>query len=102
MKTQSNPNKVWINLTDYLIVILFVLYLSTAKTKWRQFCNDLQELVEDFNFATLLRLDSRSDYSESNTTLVPRAQFVAIEVARNREGLNDGLKLLFKPKSKSD
>ncbi|CAG2118638.1 unnamed protein product [Medioppia subpectinata] len=67
-----------------------------AKTQWRQYCNEIQEFVEDFNFATLLRLDCRQDYSEANTIVVPRAQFVAIEVARNREGLNDGLNQLFK------
>ena len=44
--------------------------------------------VEDFNFGTLLRLDCSKGYSETNTTLVPRVQFLAIEVARNRQGLN--------------
>ncbi|CAG2179627.1 unnamed protein product [Oppiella nova] len=72
------------------------LKCDEAKIQWRQYCNDMQEFVEDFNFATLLRLDSRNDYSESNTIVVPRVQFVAIEVARNREGLNDGLNELFK------
>ena len=44
--------------------------------------------VEDYNFGTLLRLDCKDGYSEANTTLVPRVQFLAIEVARNRQGLN--------------
>ncbi len=66
-----------------------------AKPKWRQFCNDMKDVIEDYNFATLLRLDSRSDYCESNSIIVPRAQFIAIEIARNREGFNDGLNQIF-------
>ena len=60
----------------------------------------MKEVVEDFNFATLLRLDCTGDYSEANTILVTRAQFVAIEIARNREGLNDGLNEKFKDYNK--
>ena len=44
--------------------------------------------VEEYNFGTLLRLDCKEGYSEANTTLVPRVQFLAIEIARNRQGLN--------------
>ncbi|NXI10438.1 PBDC1 protein, partial [Irena cyanogastra] len=40
-----------------------------AKAKWRPFCLRFQGLVEDFNFGTLLRLDSRGEYSEENTIL---------------------------------
>lgn len=61
---------------------------DTSKTKWREFCNTYEGVVEDFNFATLLRLDATKDYSPENTTLVPRVQFFAIEIARNRAGLN--------------
>jgi hypothetical protein len=42
--------------------------------------------------ATLIRIDSNLDYSEENTTLVPRIQFYAIEIARNKEGKNDTIK----------
>ena len=59
-----------------------------GKRRWRNFCNMFQYHVEDYNFGTLLRLDCKEGYSESNTTLVPRVQFLAIEVARNRQGLN--------------
>jgi hypothetical protein len=55
---------------------------------------------------TLLRLDASKDYDANNTTIgffrhclvdtfieliviVPRIQFFAIEIARNREGLNN-------------
>lgn len=65
---------------------------SEAKEKWRPFCNMFQDEVEDFNYATLLRLDAKKDYSEDNTLVVPRIQFLAIEVARNREGFNDSIR----------
>uniref|UniRef100_A0A8C3R8X2 Polysaccharide biosynthesis domain containing 1 n=1 Tax=Cyanoderma ruficeps TaxID=181631 RepID=A0A8C3R8X2_9PASS len=38
-----------------------------AKAKWRPFCLAFEGLVEDFNYGTLLRLDSRREYSEENT-----------------------------------
>lgn len=63
-----------------------------SKKKWREFCMNYEGVVEDFNYATMVRLDSEADYSEDNTTLVPRVQFYAIEIARNREGCNDAVK----------
>ncbi|TRZ11960.1 hypothetical protein HGM15179_015129 [Zosterops borbonicus] len=60
-----------------------------AKAKWRPFCLRFEGLVEDFNYGTLLRLDSRREYSEENTIFATRIQFFAIEIARNREGCND-------------
>ncbi|NWU35521.1 PBDC1 protein, partial [Hylia prasina] len=81
--------------------------------KWRPFCLRFEGVVEDFNYGTLLRLDSRREYSEENSIfggkwgagglggtpnlgLIPlllssatRIQFFAIEIARNREGCND-------------
>ncbi|ODM86724.1 Protein PBDC1 [Orchesella cincta] len=59
-----------------------------AKEKWRKFCEELKN-VEDFSFGTLLRLNAHEEYSEENTILVTRVQFLAIEIARNREGVND-------------
>ena len=61
---------------------------EVVKRRWRGYCQLFEYHVEDYNFGTLLRLDCREGYSESNTTLVPRVQFLAIEVARNRQGLN--------------
>ncbi|KAM4883568.1 protein PBDC1 isoform 1-T1 [Sylvia borin] len=60
-----------------------------AKAKWRPFCLRFEGVVEDFNYGTLLRLDSRREYSEENTIFATRIQFFAIEIARNREGCND-------------
>ncbi|KAK2143158.1 hypothetical protein LSH36_872g01060 [Paralvinella palmiformis] len=63
-----------------------------GKEKWREFCNKFEGKVEDFNMGTLLRLDCGNDVSDENTTLVPRIQFLAIEIARNKEGLNGCLR----------
>ncbi|KAK8779685.1 protein PBDC1 [Amblyomma americanum] len=63
-----------------------------SKKEWREFCTKFEDVVEDFNFATLVRLDSEKDYAEENTTLVPRVQFYALEIARNREGCNDSIR----------
>ncbi|NWV18502.1 PBDC1 protein, partial [Origma solitaria] len=57
--------------------------------KWRPFCLGFEGVVEDFNYGTLLRLDSRREYTEENTIFATRIQFFAIEIARNREGCND-------------
>lgn len=56
--------------------------------KWRKFCEEMKQL-EDFSFGTLLRLKAKEEYSEENTILVTRVQYLAIEIARNREGFND-------------
>jgi len=60
------------------------------KKKWRLFCMRYENNpdVIDFNMATLMRLNAGRDYTPVNTTIVPRIQFVAIEIARNREGFN--------------
>ncbi|XP_055009480.1 protein PBDC1 isoform X2 [Boleophthalmus pectinirostris] len=69
-----------------------------AKERWRPFCNQFEGIVEDFNYGTLLRLDTEKEYTEENTIFATRVQFYAIEIARNREGLNDKV---FKSKSNS-
>ncbi|XP_062570732.1 protein PBDC1-like [Saccostrea cucullata] len=71
-----------------------------AKEKWRPFINSFEKRVEDFNYGTLLRLDCTKDYTEENSILVVRLQFLAIEIARNREGYNSSLR--FNKKDNSD
>jgi len=61
---------------------------EAAKIAWREYCNYFEGKVEDFNFATLLRLDVTKEYTEENTIIVPRVQFMAIEIARNRHHMN--------------
>ncbi|KAF9172680.1 hypothetical protein BGZ80_005377 [Entomortierella chlamydospora] len=59
------------------------------KEKWRNFINRYEGgKVTDYNFGSLLRLDASKEYSEENTIFVTRMQFLTIEIARNRAGLN--------------
>lgn len=57
--------------------------------------------IEDYSFATLVRIDSQDEYSEANTILVTRIQFFCVEIARNREGYNDNIRTRFKPKPRT-
>ena len=59
-----------------------------AKNKWRPFCEKFKGKIEDYNFGTLIRRDCSEEYSEENCFVVPRIQFIAIELARNKMGLN--------------
>ncbi|XP_059619124.1 protein PBDC1 [Phlebotomus argentipes] len=62
---------------------------STAeKAKWRIFIEKFNKL-ENFSYGTLLRPRSSEEFSADNAILVVRIQFLAIEIARNREGFND-------------
>lgn len=61
----------------------------TAKETWRPFIQNYENRVQDFNFGTLLRLKAAGGYDPDNTMFATRLQFFAIEIARNREGLND-------------
>jgi len=65
-----------------------------SKQVWRVFCNAYEKelRIVDFNMGTLLRLDTRGEYTPDNTTVVPRVQFLAIEIARNREGDSDAIR----------
>ncbi|XP_063622396.1 protein PBDC1 [Cydia splendana] len=72
------------------------------KAKWRAYCEKFKNIIEDYSFGTLMRADTKGDYSEQNTILVPRVQFYAIEIARNREGLNNEVKKRFKCQSKAN
>jgi hypothetical protein len=66
---------------------------DAAKLKWREFIEKHQHLVEDYNFGTLLRINSEQDYSEENSFFVTRIVFVCVEIARIKEGFN---KVLYK------
>lgn len=63
-----------------------------GKERWRNFVNVYEKgdkKVEDFNFGTMLRRNPKFDYGEKETMFALRMQFYAIEIARNRAGLND-------------
>jgi hypothetical protein len=61
---------------------------ENAKEIWRSFMSEYVDRIYDWNFATLLRKDATSTlgYCDTNTIIVPRIQFLAIEIARNRQG----------------
>ncbi|KAL7420063.1 hypothetical protein Q5752_005028 [Cryptotrichosporon argae] len=60
-----------------------------GKERWRKFIMHYEKTLTDYNFAVLIRKDAGRLYAEDNTVLVTRVQFVALEVARNRAGIND-------------
>ena len=63
---------------------------DSAKSEWRDFFQPYEKRGHQHNFATLLRINSSDEegYWEKNTIIVPRIQFLAIEIARNKEGHN--------------
>ncbi|EEQ38074.1 hypothetical protein EJF18_60099 [Clavispora lusitaniae] len=61
---------------------------EVGKARWRTFCEKFNE-IDDYNFGTLLRIKANEEYSQENTIFAVRIQFYAIEIARNRYGLND-------------
>lgn len=69
-----------------------VMKSATGKVRWRKFMNFYDGKIEDFNFGTLLRADCKREYSQENTIFVPRMQFYAIEIFRNKMGMNDWAK----------
>ena len=62
---------------------------SGGKKVWREFMMTYEKTVDDYNFGSLLRLDCKREYDQDNTIFVPRMQFLAVEIARNKFGLND-------------
>lgn len=60
-----------------------------GKERWRKFVSEYEKKVEDYNFGTMLRKSPKSEYDEKDTIFALRMQFYAIEIARNRAGLND-------------
>ncbi|KAI9249550.1 putative polysaccharide biosynthesis protein [Sporodiniella umbellata] len=64
---------------------------AAGKEKWRNFVNKYEKRVNEFNFGSLIRIDCREDYTEQNTMFGVRMQFYAIEIARNKKGLNTPL-----------
>ncbi|KAK1752971.1 PBDC1-like protein [Echria macrotheca] len=60
-----------------------------GKEKWRGFIMAYKDKVNDFNFGTLVRANPKFEYGNEEMIFVTRMQFYAIEIARNRNGLND-------------
>ena len=68
---------------------------ENEKPKWREFA-ERYDHIEDYNAGTLFRLDSSGEYSEQNSIIVPKIQFFALEIARNRDGCNSAIRDNFK------
>ncbi|KAH7106878.1 DUF757-domain-containing protein [Auriculariales sp. MPI-PUGE-AT-0066] len=62
---------------------------AEGKEKWREFSTAYDGKVDKFNFGSLIRTNAEDEYSQYNSIFVIRIQFYAIEIARNRLGLND-------------
>ncbi|KIW17629.1 hypothetical protein PV08_04824 [Exophiala spinifera] len=63
-----------------------------GKERWRKFAMAYEKgdnKIDDFNFGTMLRKSPKTEYGEKETIFAVRMQFYAIEIARNRAGLND-------------
>jgi hypothetical protein len=73
---------------------------ATAKNRWRSFIEKFDKL-DDFSFGTLLRTDASKEFGPDNSTFVVRIQFLAIEIARNREGCNDIIRKKYGKTTKS-
>ncbi|KAK3777896.1 hypothetical protein RRG08_038142 [Elysia crispata] len=73
-----------------------------AKQQWRNFCESYKGLIEDYNLGTLLRLCCKDDYTPETTTFSVRTQFLAIEIARNKEGHNNILLEMKKEKQEAE
>ena len=77
-----------VNFGKNLNTIFFTSFYRSSE-RWKH--------LEDYSLGSLLRLDSSKDYSEENTCISVKIQFLAIEIARNRGGFNDDLRKNFKP-----
>ncbi|KAI6781294.1 uncharacterized protein J7T54_004067 [Emericellopsis cladophorae] len=62
---------------------------KAGKEKWRPFMMAYEKRVDDYNFGTMVRNHPGKEYDQDTTIFVPRMQFYAIEIARNKKGLND-------------
>ncbi|KAI5458229.1 polysaccharide biosynthesis-domain-containing protein [Mariannaea sp. PMI_226] len=62
---------------------------KSGKERWRKFMMAYEKTVDDYNFGTMLRTSPKVEYEQDTTIFVPRMQFYAVEIARNRAGLND-------------
>ncbi|XP_030387220.1 protein PBDC1 [Scaptodrosophila lebanonensis] len=77
-----------------------ILKSATEKLKWRQFAEKFNKM-EDYSYGTLMRADASKEFSPDNSIFVFRVQFLAIEIARNREGLNNEVHNKYKPAPKA-
>ncbi|KAF5351467.1 hypothetical protein D9757_012054 [Collybiopsis confluens] len=75
---------------------------AEGKERWRVFIAEYEKKVKDHNFGSLIRTDARGDLSYILRGLVTRIQFYAIEISRNRLGLNDKAHALAKAEAEKE
>nr|CAB3264679.1 protein PBDC1 [Phallusia mammillata] len=63
---------------------------AEGKKKWRTFCNKFDSM-QNFNYGCLVRINPMEDYNANNCTFATHIQYLAIEIARNREGITKKL-----------
>ena len=73
----------------------------TAKIKWRNFIEKFNKL-DDYTYGTLIRSEAAKEFSPENSIFVVRIQFLAIEIARNREGYNSAVRKIFAGKDNAE
>ncbi|KAG7040258.1 duf757 domain-containing protein [Colletotrichum scovillei] len=62
---------------------------KSGKERWRKFMMAYEKKIDDYNFGTMVRASPKFEYGQNEVIFAPRMQFYAIEIARNRNGLND-------------
>ncbi|KAF1990542.1 DUF757-domain-containing protein [Aulographum hederae CBS 113979] len=62
---------------------------KAGKERWRDFLETYKDKVNDYNYGTMLRASPKFEYGEKETIFAVRMQFYAVEIARNKAGLND-------------
>lgn len=55
---------------------------KAGKEKWRNWVNQFEKEIEDFNFGTMIRTRADAEYDQDTTIFGLRMQFYAIEIAR--------------------
>ncbi|CBY42817.1 unnamed protein product [Oikopleura dioica] len=61
---------------------------GNASKQWIDWVLEWKDKVKDWDQGSLLRKDPNQDYISGNTTFCIRIQFLAIEIARNKEKFN--------------
>lgn len=55
---------------------------KAGKEKWRNWVNQFEKEIDDFNFGTMIRTRADAEYDQDTTIFGVRMQFYAIEIAR--------------------
>ncbi|CAG5105128.1 Oidioi.mRNA.OKI2018_I69.chr1.g1859.t1.cds [Oikopleura dioica] len=82
------PSKIKFSPLDEKIYESFRNAFPDFDDKWINWMDQFKNDIKAFDSKSLLRKNPEGDYSSQNTTFCLRAQFLAIEIARNKEGLN--------------